>query len=116
MSFGLCSMQVWNGAGLSAIYSSLGHTHDSTPPLAGTVYDVLSSGDVSHDRDHTPSLSEVWGRWSEWSDPHTPIVEYFWAIGTAQSANDVQDFLSVGVATGWLFLFYFLDTSNAIIF
>ena len=94
------SLQVWNGAGLSAMYFSLGHTHDSTPPVAGTVYDTLTSGDVSRDQDHTPSLSEVWGRWSEWSDPHSQVVEYFWAIGSGGSANDVQDFLSVGVATG----------------
>ena len=108
----LCSVQVWNGAGLSATFSSLGHTHDSTPPHPGTVYDVLpSSGNVSHDEDHTHSLSEIWGKWSEWSDPHTPIVEYFWAIGTTESANDVQDFLSVGVASGNYTFLSIKDTS-----
>ena len=101
-SVSLVYMQVWNGAGLSSIHYSLGHTHDSTPPSVGIVYDTLPdmSHDMSHDQDHTSSLSEISARWSEWSDPHTPIVEYSWAIGTCSSCNDVQDFLSVGVATG----------------
>ena len=88
-----------NGAGLSGIYYSLGHTHDSTPPTPGIVYDTLSR-DMSGDRDHTPSLSEISVRWLEWSDPHSPMVEYFWASGTSVGGRDVQDFLSVGVATG----------------
>ena len=97
----LC-MQVWNGAGLSGIYSSLGHTHDSTPPYPGIVYDTLPymSHDLSGDEDYTPSLSAISASWAGWSDPHTLIVEYYWAIGTCASCNDVQDFLSVGVATG----------------
>lgn len=98
----MCFVQVWNGAGLNAIYSSLGHTHDSTPPQPGIVYDTLPyvSHDLSGDADHTSSLSELSASWTAWSDPHTPIVEYYWAMGTCQFCNDLQDFLSVGVATG----------------
>ena len=95
------SLQAWNGAGLSAIYSSLGHTHDSTPPSPGIVHDTLSH-DSSSDADHTPSLFEISASWAGFSDPHSHIVQYHWAIGTCDSCYDVQDFLSVGVATGEL--------------
>ena len=95
-------MQVWNGAGLTAIYPSLGHTHDSTPPFPGIVYDTLpyTLVNLSHDQDHTSSLSAISASWSKWSDPDSLIVRYLWAIGTCPYCNDVQDFLSVGVATG----------------
>ena len=55
---------------------------------------------MSRDQDHTTFLSELSARWSEWSDPHTPIVEYYWSIVTMETGHIVQDFLSVGVATG----------------
>ena len=95
-------VQVWNGAGLTAIYSSLGHTHDSTPPFPGIVYDTLPymSHNLSHDQDHTSSLSAISAHWSKWSDAHSHIVDYHWAIGTCDHCHDVQDFLSVGVASG----------------
>ena len=84
---------------MSSIYTSLGHLHDSTPPIPGIVYDTLSH-DWSHDQDHTPHLSELSTRWSEWSDPHTPIIEYYWSIVTMETEHIIQDCLSVGVATG----------------
>ena len=92
------SLQVWNGAGLSTVYSSLGHTHDSTPPDPGTVYD--GPPEWSRDADYTASLSELSAHWTGFSDPHSHLVDYHWAIGRCGTCNDVQDFLSVGVATG----------------
>ena len=97
----LLLLQVWNGAGISTIISSLGHTHDSTPPHPGIVYDGSLQW-PPQDSHHTTSLSEISAHWAGFSDPHTPIVGYYWAIGSCGFCDDVQDFIYLGIATGRL--------------
>lgn len=96
------SLAVQNGAGLTAVSSSLGYTLDVSPPEGGTVYDgpqTQGSGEV-FDLDYTASLTTLSAHWRGFSDPHTGISEYFWAIGSCTSCSNVQEFTSVGVATG----------------
>ena len=57
------------------------------------------SGEV-FDLDYTASLTTLSAHWRGFSDPHTGISEYFWAIGSCTSCSNVQEFTSVGVATG----------------
>ncbi len=51
------------------------------------------------DLDYTADLTMLQSHWSDFSDPHTDIVEYFVAVGTRLGFRDIQDTITVGTAT-----------------
>lgn len=96
-------LQVENGAGLSSLVVSPAYILDSSPPVRGVIYDgpQPNQGDVDvFDLDYTTSLTTLYAHWQGFSDPHSAVVEYFWAIGTCSLCSDVQTFTSIGSATG----------------
>ena len=94
------SPQTQNGAGLAFLSSSLGYTLDSSPPEGGVVYDGPQPEGVGEieDRDYVSSLTMLSAHWRGFSDPHTGVLEYLWAIGTCAGCSNVQQFRNVGVA------------------
>ena len=91
--------QVTNGAGLTTISSSAAYTLDHTPPTPGHVYDGSYITAVVSDLDYSTDLSNLNSHWTSFTDPHTDVVEYFIAMGTTPGGTDVQDTISVGVAS-----------------
>lgn len=87
-----------NGGGTpSAPVSSAAVVFDLSPPLAAAVLDGVGPGS---DVDFTGA--ETWSVAARWpagcSDPHSRIVRYEWAAGTAAGATDVQAWSDVGLA------------------
>ena len=93
-------MQVTNGAGLRSISSSPAYLLDHTPPTRGIVYDGPRVTAEVSDLDYTTDLSMLSSHWTQFIDPHSTVVEYLVAIGTEPEGTDVQDTISVGMATG----------------
>ncbi|MBI2931486.1 MAG: hypothetical protein HYY16_07525, partial [Planctomycetes bacterium] len=81
------TVRATNSAALSAIATSNGVTVDSSPPIPGTVNDGPGP-DI--DWQNTPW--QLGTNWSGFSDPHTGIASYEWAIGTSPGATDIQPF------------------------
>lgn len=77
------------------VASSLGYILDYSPPDIGVVFDGPPTTDVDYWTDGVLAA-----HWSGFSDPHTDVVEYWWAIGTCATCTDLQPFVSVGLNTG----------------
>ena len=103
-----CFTQATNGAGLTASVSSAGYLMDSSQPGTGTVYDGERE---MPELDYSSSMSSVSAWWRGFSDPHSGISEYRWAIGSSAGCTDVQGFQTVGTATGMCVVFTFCDAT-----
>lgn len=79
------------------VVSSPGYVLDSSPPDIGVVLDGPPSdaGDVDYWTDWVLAA-----HWAGFGDPHSGVVEYWWAIGTCATCSDVQAFVSVGLNQG----------------
>jgi hypothetical protein len=88
------TVRATNGAGLTATATSDGVLVDGSAPVAGTVSDGSGS-----DIDFQASTSTIQANWSGFSDPHSGIASYQWAIGTTPGGVQIQGFTSVGLAT-----------------
>ena len=86
-----------NRAGLVGVASSLPYLLDSSPPEVGVVYDGATP---LSDEDYLTEEGVVRAHWRGFADPHSEIVEYWWAIGTCQACSDIQPLVSVGVRQG----------------
>lgn len=69
----------------------MGVVYDGAPPTSPEGW-----GDV----EYWTEAGVVMAHWRGFSDPHTDIAEYWWAIGTCQGCTDVQPFISVGKQQG----------------
>lgn len=88
-------------AGLVGVVSSSAYTLDSSPPDVGVVYDgppPTSGG--GRDMDYWTEGGVVEAHWRGFSDPHSGIAEYGWALGTCPHCTDIQPFISVGANQG----------------
>ena len=81
------------------VTTSLAYTLDSSPPTPGLIYDGLPVEGKINDLDYSSDLSTLSSHWAGFADPHTTVIEYFVAIGTESGGEDVQENISVGVAT-----------------
>lgn len=88
--------QVTNGAGLVSVVSSPGYVLDSSPPEVGVVFDGPPHGDLSYWSD----VGVVKAHWRGFNEPHSRIVEYWWAIGSCPTCTDIQPLISVGLEQG----------------
>ncbi|XP_006818250.2 uncharacterized protein LOC102804779, partial [Saccoglossus kowalevskii] len=92
------SVKAYNGAGMSTMATSWATIVDASPPIAGYVYDGTVSADQI-DLDVQTDLSSLTARWTGFSDPHTGIATYTWAIGTCKVCDDTRGEQYVGVVT-----------------
>jgi len=69
---------------------SLGTTDPSAPTAPATVYDGLTTADITR----TGSTSQLSGNWTPSSDPETGVAGYYYAIGTAAGNANVADWTS----------------------
>ena len=76
--------------------TSIGYIVDSSPPTAGVVLDGADIEDTDYFIDRTSYTA----RWVGFTDPHSDILEYEWAIGSCYGCTDIQTFVSVGLMTG----------------
>jgi hypothetical protein len=72
---------------------------DTTPPVAGRVYDRPGSDEVHQDVNQQDSLTSISASWDGFADAESGVVEYEWAIGTEESAEGIKAFAPVGAAT-----------------
>ncbi len=71
---------------------------DWTPPTApATVYDGTGPGDENV----THTGTELSAHWEPASDPHSGLLEYEYAIGTAPGTTDVVGWTPVGLVTSY---------------
>ncbi|KAI8514388.1 carbohydrate binding [Branchiostoma belcheri] len=71
---------------------------DATPPVFESLYHVDLSWSEDEPSDFQGSNSTIAVRWEAY-DIESQVVGYFWAIGTAPFWTDIQDYVSVGLAT-----------------
>lgn len=91
------SVKAVNSAGLiSAAVNSNGQTADFTAPVSAsaTVYDGPSA-----DLSFATSATTLSANWSGFTEPHTSIAHYWYAIGTTSGNTDVATWTDNGVAT-----------------
>ncbi|KAI8514390.1 hypothetical protein Bbelb_087140 [Branchiostoma belcheri] len=62
---------------------------DTTPPLAGDVYDGKSHG---RQVNFQSSQSEICANWENFRDPDTGIADYLWGVGTSPGDDNVVEF------------------------
>lgn len=72
---------------------------DSTPPSAGIVYDGPEEN-LHRDVDFFTSTSEYFAHWTDFTDPHTTVTEFFVKIGSCKGCDDLLNEQSVGARTG----------------
>ncbi|XP_019614832.1 PREDICTED: uncharacterized protein LOC109462715, partial [Branchiostoma belcheri] len=87
-----------SGSGRFALSSSDGVYIDATPPVFESLYHVDLSWSEDEPSDFQGSNSTIAVRWEAY-DIESQVVGYFWAIGTAPFWTDIQDHVSVGLAT-----------------
>ncbi|CAH1258773.1 Hypp2075 [Branchiostoma lanceolatum] len=90
------SVTGYNGAGLSSTASSWAAVVETSPPVAGFVYDGVSGGD-RHDVDVQTDIETLHTWWEGFHDPHTALVGYSWSIGTCPGCDDVMEAEDVGL-------------------
>eukprot|EP01029_Cantina_marsupialis_P002792 TRINITY_DN1266_c0_g2_i3.p1 TRINITY_DN1266_c0_g2~~TRINITY_DN1266_c0_g2_i3.p1 ORF type:complete len:2346 (-),score=956.33 TRINITY_DN1266_c0_g2_i3:295-6780(-) len=89
-------VRAFDQAGNFVIVSSNGIIVDSSPPIAGSVFDGPS---FHNDIDFQQENDVVSASWTDFNDPHSGIRMYRWAIGTEDDAEGVMKFKSVGLST-----------------
>ncbi|CAH1259274.1 ADGRL2 [Branchiostoma lanceolatum] len=90
------SVTGYNGSGLSSTASSWAAVVDTSPPVAGFVYDGVSGGN-SHDVDFQTDIETLHTWWTGFHDPHTALAGYSWSIGTCRGCDDVMEAEDVGL-------------------
>ncbi|XP_070573548.1 uncharacterized protein [Ptychodera flava] len=86
------------GSGRYAIASSNGVYIDDTPPVFDYLYHVDVLWSVYEPIEYQGSNTTIAVRWNAY-DIGSQILEYKWAIGHQPNTSDIQDFVSVGLAT-----------------
>lgn len=85
-----CSLQAYNGAGLSLATSSWAIVVDTTPPVAGQV----------HDDDFQADVTSLFVKWNGFEEVHSTIREYFVSAGTCPFCDNIQAEQPVGITQG----------------
>ena len=79
---------------------------DSSPPVAGHVYDSTDATNNTHlrDFDWVKEMTSLCASWEDFHDPHTSIMGYSWNIGLCVGCNDVLVEQYLGLRNGMRFL------------
>jgi len=67
---------------------------DASSPSAGSVYDGAAA-----DAAYAPSNSVLYANWAGFSDPHSGVGKYWYAIGTTAGGTDVAGWTDAGAST-----------------
>ncbi|XP_035697583.1 uncharacterized protein LOC118430698 [Branchiostoma floridae] len=59
---------------------------DTTPPVAGTLYDGSVHG---HDLNFTSDPNTICANWKDFHDEHSGLSHYLWGVGTVPGTDDV---------------------------
>ena len=94
------STQAVNNAGLTAVASSQLVIFDTTPPVAGRVFDGPRPASGFWDLDYTSNHTHVRAHWEPFLDIHSVVTEYQWGIGMCPGCTDVLSFISIGLRKG----------------
>ncbi|XP_052082956.1 uncharacterized protein LOC127720416 [Mytilus californianus] len=88
-----------NKANLVTTASSWAYIYDKSPPVAGQVFDGISSSyiDNNQDIDFQTDTTRIGAHWEEFYDPHTSVKVYKIAIGTCPGCDDVLQTHDVGI-------------------
>ncbi|CAH1249045.1 SELE [Branchiostoma lanceolatum] len=87
-----------SGSERFVVVSSDGVYVDATPPVFNDLFHVDLAWSEDQPIESQGSNSTIAVRWEAF-DIESKIVEYFWAIGTAPYSDNIQDFVSVGLAS-----------------
>ena len=95
--------QAINNVDLITLKSFGAFAVDSSPPLAGHVFDGdLALESANHrDQDFQEDRTAIKAFWEGFHDPHSAIVGYSWKAGVCRGCGDVVPSQLVGLDTGW---------------
>ena len=82
-----------NGLGLKAVMCSDGIVIDTTPPVAGYLWD----GTGDSDEDFVNSLRRARAQFDDFEDPESPVVKYEWQVLNNQTRLPVTPFVEIPV-------------------
>ncbi|KAK3100189.1 hypothetical protein FSP39_015958 [Pinctada imbricata] len=92
------SVKAHNKAGLMSQATSWAYVVDTTPPVAGHVYDGKPTNPVTRkDDDFQTDMSTLSVYWEGFHDPHTAITEYYISVGTCPLCQDVLGKQAIGI-------------------
>ena len=84
-----------------SLASSWAYSVDTSPPIAGHVYDGASSNPTARkDIDFQTDMSALKAFWEGFHDPHTSIKEFYVSVGTCPECEDVIARQAVGIVYG----------------
>lgn len=92
------TVRAYNKAGLYSVASSQGLMVDNSPPLAGVVQDGQDGADI----DWFTGSGIIGAKWMGFTDPHSYVDRYLWAIGTNPRGSQVLQFTTAGKNTSAL--------------
>ena len=75
----------------------MGTLVDSSPPMPGVVFDGLSPPSGEGDAEYWHNVDSLSAHWTPFTDPHSTIVGYWWAIGRCRGCTDLQPLTPVGL-------------------
>ncbi|KAK3101031.1 hypothetical protein FSP39_000383, partial [Pinctada imbricata] len=94
------SVKAYNNAGLMSLATSWAYVVDTSPPIAGHVYDGMSSNlEGRKDVDFQTDMSYISAFWEGFHDSHSAIQEYYVSIGTCPGCMNSLDNQAVGMVT-----------------
>ncbi|KAK3099491.1 hypothetical protein FSP39_005250, partial [Pinctada imbricata] len=92
------SVKAHNKAGLMSQATSWAYVVDTTPPVAGHVYDGKPINPVTRkDDDFQTDMTTLSVYWEGFHDPHSAIREYYISIGTCPLCEDVIEYQAIGI-------------------
>ncbi|KAL3841827.1 hypothetical protein ACJMK2_019926 [Sinanodonta woodiana] len=94
------SVRAYNKLGLSSLATSWAYIVETSPPIAGHVYDGNSSlADQLgiKDLDFQTDLKNLTVRWEGFYDPHSAITSYYISVGTCPQCEDILTEQNIGI-------------------
>ncbi|XP_072048762.1 uncharacterized protein [Amphiura filiformis] len=90
------TIKVINRVGLSSLQTFGAFRVESSPPIAGHVYD----GNVTlTDQDFQVNTKVLYASWEGFHDAHTGVIGYTWRVGSCAGCDDVLPDRDVGYTT-----------------
>lgn len=94
-------MQAYNKAGLSTTITSWAFVVESSPPVAGHVFDGEKSGtSEQRDLDFQTHLNYISAYWEGFYDPQSTIKGYYISVGTCPLCQNILQHQPVGIVNG----------------
>lgn len=86
---------------MSSLATSWAFVVDTTPPVAGHVYDGnTSNSNGIKDVDYQTDTSSLYAYWEGFHDQHSAIREFLVCVGDCPHCDNLLSCQSIGIATG----------------